>query len=204
MCLPDKNRSRPAASDAKSILRRTAWDTTIQVVPFFLISNSLPFPILARTWQLFIPKNNDDDLWRDSSFLAAHPDDLSDENSSSDEDLSSSNSSIKGWGGADKFHQPSGGLEGRQCYFSVIGRGETLRLSGINLQQSLYVQFSQKLQESGEADGTDYMWSKPLQLELKRLRTGINPRGWFSLPKLFLDLGDSCQVVADVSIEGAI
>lgn len=203
MCLPDKDRSRLVASDGKGILRRTAWDTTIQVVPFFLISNSMPFPILARTWQLFIPNKDDDDLWRDSSFLAAHPDDLNDDCPSSDEDLSFSTPSTKWWGGADKFHQSSG-LEGRRSYFSVIGRGETLRLSGINLQQPLYVQFSQKLRESGEADETDCMWSKPLQLELRKLRTGINPRGCHRLPKLFLDLGDSCQVVVDVSLEGAI
>ena len=204
MCLPDKNRSKLVASDVKGILRRTAWDTTIQVVPFFLISNSMPFPILARTWQLFIPNKDDDDLWRDSSFLPAHPDDLSDDCPSSDEDLSFSTPSTKWWGGADKFHQPSGGLEGSQSYFSVIGRGEILRLSGINLQQPLYVQFSQKLRVSGEADETDCMWSKPLQLELRKLRTGINPRGSFSLPKLFLNLGDNCQVVVDVSLGGAI
>lgn len=203
ICLPDKNRSRPVASDAKSILRRTAWDTTIQVVPFFLLSNSMPFPIQVRTWQLFTPKKDDDASWRDSSFLAAHPDDVSDDCPSSDEDLSSATPSIKGWGGGDKFHQPSG-LEGHRSYFSVIQRGETLRLSGINLQQPLYVQFSQKLQVSGDSDETDCMWSTPLQLELGKLRTGINPRGWFSLPKKKLDLGDNCSALVDVSLEGAI
>ena len=180
--MPDNNRSRPVASDAKNNLRRTAWDTTIRVVPFFLLSNSMPFPIQVRTWQLFTPKKDDDASWRDSSFLAAHPDDASDDCPSSDEDLSSATPSIKGWGGGDKFHQPSG-LEDHRSYFSVIERGETLRLSGINLQQPLYVQFSQKLQVSGDSDETDCMWSKPLQLDLGKLRTGINPRGWFSLPK---------------------
>ncbi len=198
-----KSHSKPVARDADSIIRRTAWDTTILVVPFFLLSNSMPFPILARIWQLFVPKKDDDALWRNSSFLAAHTDDVSDDCSSSDEDSSFATPSIKGWGGADKVHHPNpSGLEAHRSYFFLIKTGETIRLSGINLQQPLFVQFSQRLRLLGEADET--MWSNPLQLDLGKLRTGINPRGWFSLPKLFLDLGDSCAAVVDVSLEGAI
>jgi hypothetical protein len=197
--LPDKIRS---TSDANKMVRRTAWDTTIQVVPFFLLSNSMPFPILARVWQLFVPKKDDDAMWRDSSLLAAHLDDVSDDCSSSDEDLSVATPSIKFWSGPDRFHHPNpNGLEAHRSYLSLIGTGETIRLSGINLQQSLYVQFSQKLRLSSEADET--MWSIPLQLELGKLRTGINPRGWFSLPNVFLNFGDSCAAVVDVALEGA-
>jgi hypothetical protein len=190
-------------SDANKIIRRTAWDTTIQVVPFFLLSNSMPFPILARVWQLFVPKKDDDAMWRDSSLLAAQLNDVSDDCSSSDEDSSVATPSIKGWSGPDKFHHPNpNGIGAHRSYLSVIRTGETIRLSGINLQQHLYVQFSQKLQLSGEADET--MWSNPLQLELGKLRTGVNPRGWFNLPKLFLNFGDSCSAVVDVALEGAI
>ena len=203
ICLSNKHINAPVASDAmKSILRRTAWDTTIQVVPFFLLSNSMPFPILARTWQF--PRKDDDLQWRDPSFLTAHAD-VNEGNISSDEDLSSATPSIKGRGkDPDQFHQPSG--TGRDGYFSVdiIERGETLRLNGINLRQPLFLQVSQRLEVSDEANETDFMWSRPHEIKLAKLRTGVNQKGSFALPKLPLALGDNCDCLVDVSIERGI
>lgn len=195
----------PPASDAmKSILCRTAWDITIEVVPFFLLSNSLPLPIVARTWQL--PSKREDDSWRDQSFLLTEQDEDMDEEISSDEDLSSKTPSIKGRGGGnpDQFHSPRG--SGQKGYFSLdyVARGETLKLCGINLRQPLYLQVQQRLNILDENDEAEFSWSKPLQINLSRLRTGINPKGQFSLPKMPLDLGDSCSLLVDVSIEREI
>lgn len=193
----------PVTKDAKkSIMRRTAWDTTIQVVPFFLLSNSMPFPVLARTWQC--PRK--DESWRDASFLSAEMDDMNDENMSSDDDLTSATPSIKWKGGASpQVHKPDDS-KGRNGHFSidVVERGQTIQMSGINLRESFFIQFAQKIHSTGKSCDLDVMWSKPLQIELGRLRTGINPKGSFALPKIPLDLGDNCSVLVDVSVEGRI
>ena len=101
--ISSKHRDKPFASDTKrSILQRTAWDTTILVVPFFLLSNSLPFLISVRTWQH--SKDNDDDLWKEP----AQYDDTNEENlSSDDDDTSSMTPSLRGKSkNSDQFHLP--------------------------------------------------------------------------------------------------
>ena len=197
-------RFSPVASESKkSIMQRTAWDTTIQVVPFFLLSNSMPFPVLARSWQL--PKK--DESWRDYSFLEEEMDDMNDENLSSDDDFTSATPSIKCKGLSSPFQvHKSDESKGQNGRFSmhVVQRGQTLQMSGINLREPFFIQLSQKLHEVGQTDGASAMWSKPLQIDFGKLRTGINPKGTFALPKISLDLGDSCSVLVDVSVEGGI
>jgi hypothetical protein len=191
ICLPHMQRFSPIA-----------WDTTIQVVPFFLLSNSMPFPILARSWQLPSKK---DEAWRDNSFLADEMDNV-DDNLSSDDDLTAATPSIKCKGLTPFQVHKSDGAKGQNGHVSihVVERGETLQMSGINLREPFFIQLAQRLHVVGESDETSSMWSKPLQIEFGKLRTGINPKGSFALPKIPLDIGDSCSVLIDVSVEGGI
>lgn len=203
ICLPHMQRFSPVASESKkSIMHRTAWDTTIQVVPFFLLSNSMPFPILARSWQLPSKK---DEAWRDNSFLADEIDDV-DDNLSSDDDLTAATPSIKCKGLTPFQVHKADGSKGQNGHASihVVERGETLQMSGINLREPFFIQLAQRLHVVGKTDETSTMWSKPLQIEFGKLRTGINPKGTFALPKIPLDIGDSCSVLIDVSVEGGI
>lgn len=181
-------------------MHRTAWDTTIQVVPFFLLSNSMPFPIFARSWQL--PKK--DETWRDYSFLADEMDESNDEILSSDDDITSATPSIKCKGISSPFqvHKSDESRGHNSNFLHVVARGETLQMSGINLREPLFLQMSQKLNAVGPTDDNSVMWSKPIQIDFGKLRTGINPKGTFALPKIPLELGDSCSVLLDVSVEG--
>lgn len=161
----------------------------------------MPFPILARTWQF--PRKDDDTMWRDPALLTPQTDDAN-EDIGSDEDTSAVTPSIRGRGAnPDQFHLSRSGRKG---YFSLdsIPRGETLRLSGIHLRQPLFIQVSQRLEVSSEEDESDFMWSKPLKIKLAKLRTGINQKGAFSLPRIPLNLGDNCSALVDVSIERGI
>jgi hypothetical protein len=197
-------RFSPVASESKkSILQRTAWDTTIQVVPYFLLSNSMSFPILARSWQLPSKKN---ETWQDYSLHDDEIDDVNDENLSSDDDQTSATPSIKCKGLIPFQVHKSDGSKGQNGQFSlhVVERGETLQMSGINLREPFFLQLAQKLRAVGESNESSAMWSKPLQINFGKLRTGINPKGSFALPQIPLDLGDSCSALVDVSVEGGI
>ena len=199
ICLPDMQRKGQVTSNAMTdIMRRTAWDTTIQITPFFLLANSMPFPIIAYTWQF--PKKEEDDSWKNSSHHAADDIHINEEATSSDEDLSSTTPSTKLSSNPDQFHQPSGS---QSDYSSLnnVDVGQTLRLSGVNLQQPLFIQVSQRLQVHNESE---LMWSKPLQIKLAKLRTGINPKGSFTLPTISLEMGNDCSALVDVSIEREI
>ncbi|KAL7553819.1 hypothetical protein ACHAWF_017158 [Thalassiosira exigua] len=198
VCSPKKHHS----DATKNKIRRTAWDTTILVLPFFLLTNSMPFPILARTWQLSPKGKEDDDIWQDPAILTnqSQADEGNEESISSDEDLSSATPSIRGRGNPDQFHLPLRSKGKVHYSLKIIQRGEMLRYSGINLRQTLFMQISQNLVTApGQADFT---WSKPIEIKLSKLRTGINPKGLFSLPKISLELGVNCDCLLDVSVEG--
>ena len=200
VCL-HSNKHRTGNDVLKNIAKNTAWDTTIKVMPFFLLINSMPFPIQAKVWQY--PQKEDDATWRDPSLLAAITDEMNGESESSDDDLSSTLPSFKGSvSNPDQFHQQGGSGEDGHFSTHTIQRGETLRLSGINLRQVLYLQVSQRVQVSGETDGSDFMWSTPALIKLPKLRTGVNPKGNFSLTKRPLVMGPDCDCIIDVSIEG--
>lgn len=85
-----------------------------------------------------------------------------------------------------------------QLHYSEIG--QTLRLSGISLGEPLFMQVSQHVQASDE---NKFMWTSPMQIDLPKLKTGINQRGLTELPKLILDLGDTCDCVVSVSVESS-
>ena len=169
--LSNKHRDTPIASDSKrSILRRTAWDTTIQVVPFFLLSNSLPFPIVVRTWQT--AKEEEDDLWDEPLLPIASADGMH-ENLSSDEDLTFVTPSIKGRRATDDIHLSSGGNFDHYSQDTVL-IGQTLRLSGVSLKDTLFIQVSQHVNASEELK---FMWTDPMKIELSKMKTGVNRKG---------------------------
>ncbi len=206
--LVQKERLNVKNSDAKkissvdnprSILRRTAWDTTILCVPFFLLLNSLPFPLMVRTWAY--SEDDDDGLWND--FPVGESGESNEWDSSSDDDTSFATPKLKGLVSS-QLHYSSD--IGHNDYFTLdcVDRGKTLRLSGINLRQPLFIQVSQYVTTADQRDA-ELMWTSPLQLNLFKLRTGINNRkGALSLPKLVIDLGDDCDALVDVSVEERI
>ncbi len=183
----------------KSISRRTAWDTAIKIVPFFLLSNSLPFPIIIRSWQL--SKTKDDEVWTDFTQY----EETNEECYSSDDDTSSMTPSLRGRSSnSEQFHLPKE-EDFKSNHFSVdrVEKGGILRLSGISLRQPIYIQVSQRVELSQEFEG-DIMWSETVKLGLDRLRTGVNRKGSLSLPKIVLDIGDECDTLVDVSVEQGI
>jgi len=183
----------------KSILRRTAWDTTIKIVPFFLLSNSLPFPILIRSWQF--SKNKDDEAWTEY----IQYEERNDESYSSDDDTSSMTPSLRGRSSnSEQFHLPKE-ENFKSNHFSLdrVEKGGTLRLSGISLKQPIFIQVSQSVELPQEIEG-EIMWSGTVKLGLDRLRTGVNRKGSLSLPKIVLDIGDNCDTLVDVSVEQGI
>ncbi|KAL7543622.1 LOW QUALITY PROTEIN: hypothetical protein ACHAXR_013206 [Thalassiosira sp. AJA248-18] len=194
--LPDKHSKTPIASDNKRhIMRRTAWDTSIRVVPFFLLSNSLPFPIVVRTWQ--DAKENEDEMWDELLLPIASAE--MDENTSSDEDLSHMPSSMKGRRTTpEDIHLSSGGGSFGHYSQDHVEIGQTLRLSGVSVRESLFIQVSQHVNSSEEVN---FMWTNPMRVELAQLRTGTNQKGLTELPKIILDLGDNCDCLVDVSVE---
>jgi len=198
--LSDKHRNTPTASDTKrSILRRTAWDTTIQVVPFFLLTNSLTFPIVVRTWQT--SNEIEDELLWDEPLLPTTSADGIYENASSDDDPSSATPSIRGRRTTpEDTHLSSGAGSSDHYSQDHVAIGQTLRLSGVNLRESLFLQVSQRVNASEEE--VKFLWTNPLRVQLSKMRTGVNRKGLSQLPTLVLDLGDNCDCLVDVTLEG--
>ncbi|KAL7554677.1 hypothetical protein ACHAWF_018946 [Thalassiosira exigua] len=187
--LSDKHRNTTRA-DNKSILKRTAWDVAIQVMPFFLLSNALPFPIIVRTWQ--VSKDDEDELWDEPLILDNMDDDLS-----SDEEQSTRTPSIKYRRVTpDDIHVTTGSASFNRYSEDHVAIGQTVRLSGVTLGEPLFLQVSQHVNAS---EDVDFLWTNPLQVELPKLKTGINPKGIRRLPKLILDLGDNCDCLVDVT-----
>lgn len=197
--LPAKHKKSPVASDSKrSILRRTAWDTTIQVVPFFLLSNSLTIPIVVRTWQTST-EEDDDELW-DEPLLPVAPADGMNEDSGSDEDLSFATPSIRGGRALQEdIHFSSGTRNSGHYSQDNVAIGQSLRLSGVSLREPLFIQVSQRVDASEEVQ---FMWANPLRVDLSKMRTGVNQKGLKKLPQLVLDLGDNYDCLVDVTLEG--
>lgn len=198
--LPEKQRHTPVAIDSKkSILRRTAWNTTILVVPFFLLSNSLPFPIKVKTWQVSTD-DDEDELWGDMLLQSQSEHDTNDD--SSDEDVSYATPSIR-WNRTtpDDIHLSTGSSSEDHYSENDVAVGQTLKLSGVTLREPLFMQVSQRINAPKQVN--QLLWTNPLRIDLPKMKTGINPRGVQKLSKLVLDLGDSCDCLVDVSLEGA-
>jgi len=195
-----KSRYKTSAGDTKqNIMRRTAWDVTIHVVPFFLCMNSLPFPISIRTWQCANKEDEDEDWDGAAAALLVNPEGAI-EFSSSDEDQSAMTPSISNKGvGPDQYHF-STSQNSDYYHEDMVNVGKTLRLSGINLSQPLFIEVSQHLENSWAGS---LVRSAPVKIDVQKLQTGMNRKGSRSLPKLILDLGDNCDCLVDVSLDRA-
>lgn len=181
----------------KSMMRRTAWDITILVVPYFLFMNSLPFPISVRAWQH--AKDDNDDDWDEAvAALLNDPKDAGD-SSSSDDDETAMTPSINNKLVEDQYHCSTSNTSD-YYHEDTVNVGETLRLSGINLSQSLFIEVTQHLQRAGAAT---ILRTTPVEIDLQKLQTGMNRKGSRSLPKIVLDLGDNCDCLVDVSLDRA-
>ena len=187
------------ADSARSIWCMTAWDTTITVVPFFLLSNAMPFPILIKAWQYRASDEND--LWRDPAMFTDPISEHSNENeSNSDGETSSKSPSLMGRStSTEMYHLPTGSRGDNYYSLSSLESGKTLRLCGISLSCPLYIQFSQRLR------GTLHEWSNVANIKLQKLRTGINPnKGALSLKSLPIRLGDNVDCFIDAAVERGI
>jgi len=188
--LSSKHRNSPIASDTrKNILRRTAWDTEIEVIPFFLLANSLPFPIVVRTWQT--AEEDGSDLWDEPLLPSASAENAD----SDDEEFTSATPSIH-FRRTDLFHLSSGRNFDHYSQ-DTVAIGKTLRLSGVSLKDTLFLQVSQHVNAT---ENVSFMWTNPIQIELNKMKTGVNKKGVTALPKLILDLGDNCDCLVEVSI----
>ena len=187
------------ADSVRSIWCMTAWDTTITVVPFFLLSNAMPFPILIKAWQYRASDENEQ--WRDPAMFTDPISEHSNENeSNSDGETSSKSPSLMGRStSTEMYHLPTGSRSDNYYSLSSLESGKTLRLCGISLSCPLYIQFSQRLR------GTLHEWSNVANIKLQKLRTGINPnKGALSLKSLPIRLGDNVDCFIDAAVERGI
>lgn len=122
------HKSSTAGDSKKSILRRTAWDTTIRVVPFFLLSNGLPFPIIVRTWQSS-HEEEEDLLWEQPLLPGTSADDGMDEHSSSDDEMSMNSSTIGKRFLPEDIHLTSGAGNFDRTSQEIVGTYNCSRLS---------------------------------------------------------------------------
>lgn len=192
-------RSKPLTSDPMRSISKTAWDTTISVVPFFLLSNAMPFPILIKAWQ-YRP-SDENDLWRDPIAIFSDPSEPSNDiDSNSEGETSSKSPSLMGRStSSQQYHLPKGSRGDDHYSMSSLDSGKTLRLCGINLSYPLYIQICQRLL------GTLTGWSNVATVNLQKLRTGINPnKGSLSLKSIPIRLGDDCDCLIDVAVDGGI
>ena len=191
-----KRNSRIDNDSNRSIQKRTAWNVSIQVVPFFLLSNSLRFPIIVKSWQS-IMKDNDDELWDEPMLPISSGHGMNEE--SSDEEQTYMTPSRNGRRELPEDVHLSSGTNSDHYSQDHVMVGQTLRLSGVNLQEPLYIQVSQQVSASEEMK---ILWTNPLKVNLSKLRSGINSKGLKRLPQLVLDLGDNCDCLVDVTLEG--
>jgi hypothetical protein len=185
---------RREINDTKDMMLRTAWDTCILVVPTFILSNSLPFPLSVRIWQQFTEVDADT-MWFDQSLINEEDDSSGDENQSS----SMASTWISNMESV-QYHNPPEGMA--EHYFSeeTVGKGQSARLSGINLQRLLFIQVSQNIKALGTL-GKEIMWSSPLLINLPKLRTGANKKGSLALPRRVLDLGDEINALVEAAVD---
>lgn len=179
----------------RSIWSKTAWDTTITVEPFFLLSNAMPFPILIKAWQYQAADENE--LWRDPTTFADLSERSNEDESNSDGDTSSKSPSLMGRSiRTELYHFPTGSRGEEYYSLSSVESGETLRLCGISLSNPLHIQFSQKLR------GKLNEWSNVATVNLQKLRTGINPnKGTLSLKSIPVRLGDNVDCFIATAVE---
>ena len=189
-----ERRGKNIASDS-TIWSRTAWDTTISVVPFFLLSNAMPFGIFIKAWQHRASDENE--LWREPSFFTDLTTEHSNESeSNSDGETSSKSPSLMGRSTSTAlYHLPTGSRGDDYFSLSCLKSGKTLRLCGIDLSCPLFIQFSQGLR------GTTNEWSNVATINLQKLRTGLNPnKGALSLKSLPIRLGDTVDCFIDAAV----
>lgn len=148
----------------------------------------MPFGLSVRIWQ---PASKKEDTWFDQTQAEE------DSESSGDENQSSSMAStwISNMQSA-QYHNPPEGSPDHFYSEENIATGQSIRFSGINLQQRLFIQVSQRVRQ-----GVKHIWSSPLLLNLHKLRTGANKKGSFSLPSRIIDLGDDVDALLDASVD---
>ena len=204
------------ASSKKASKIRTAWDSTIVVMPSFVLTNALPFNIQFRCWQL--PAKTED--WKKADLFAGGPTPSksklrtkvvgTDEIGSSDEELTPS--AAPGTGGRRyarhrKLH--SHAFEGtanqqNQAFVNVdnASSGANVLLNGINTKEKLYIQIAQNVSSENNID--PLLWTEPLCVDMKKLRCGGNRFGSMTLPVLKGTIGDDADYYLDVSVEHGV
>ena len=146
-----------------------------------------PSPLSSRVWQF--TETKDDTIWIDQANAEDEDESSGDENQSS----SLVSTWISNIDGDNQYHNPPERHSEHHYAEEYVKSGETLRLSGINLQKQVYIQVSQQINVSGLA-GTKFIWSSPVSINLTKLRTGANKKGSLSLPLRTLDVSVLCLV----------
>jgi len=211
--------SRSRHSGTKKISKtRTAWDSTIVVMPSFVLTNALPFNIQFRCWQL--PTNKTEDWKKADIFAGAQTPSKAkprrakiaakDESSSGDEDIASSGApSTEGRRYARHRKAHSHAFEGASDWqnqafinFDNASSGADVLLNGINTKEKLYIQIAQDVASEYNIDSL--LWTEPLCVNMKKLRCGGNRSGTMTLPVTKGTIGDDADFFLDVTVEHGI
>lgn len=154
----------------------------------------MPVGLSVRLWQL--AEEDADITWFDQT--------LGDEESESSGDENQSSSMASTWVsnmGSTQYHNPPEGSAEHFYSEEHIGTGQSIRLSGINMQQRMFIQVSQQVKMLGLHAPKRHLWSSPLVIDLQKLKTGANKKGSYSLPSRVLDLGDDADALVDASVD---
>jgi len=192
------SRSRRTSKVSKT---RTAWDTSIVVMPSFCLTNALPFNIQIRCWQA--PSETDD--WKTEAVFrspttkerksAPKNEDSDEERLTPDTGRRSRHRKIHSHAFEDAMK------ESRRAFFNfdTVAAGGNILLNGINMKNTLFIQFSQDCTSSNDIEGL--LWTAPLSLDLKKLRAGGNRSGSLQLPPLKGSIGDDADFYVSVTVE---
>ena len=177
-----KNATAPNITNMK-----TAWATTIQIKPSFVLLNALPFSILFRSWQLPQESFNVErkrETWMNSD-TATTEDNV-------DVDDESSLRLIR------KRHTK---VQYDESDFNTAGHvspGGIAKLNGIEMNDTLYIEVSQDF-KTDRNDLNKLTWTSPLAIELGKLRIVGTKTGSVRLPTIRGRLGDSVYFCIDVT-----
>ena len=189
----EKSRSKEYARTRKNATApnitniKTAWATTIQIKPSFVLLNALPFSILFRSWQL--PQESFNAEWKKEIWM--NPDTATKEDNTDVDDESSLLSTIKRH---TKVHYDESDFNKA----GHVSSGGIAKLNGIEMNDTLYIEVSQDF-KTDRNDLNKLTWISPLAIELGLLRKVGTKIGSLRLPTIRGRLGDSVCFCIDVT-----
>jgi hypothetical protein len=204
-------------SDSGQAETVTSWDTTIQVLPFFVFTNALPFAVKFTCWQNSGKKG--------SNFVSSQPpgvaavDDQGKDflDAGNDYDTLSSDgsgtSAGKGKGKHAKRHSREKSATTSFIEKGRVAEGDEISFNGIDTKQPLFISVAQAM-NNGRKNGRTHKsrnvgrspedaiyWTAPMRIDVDRLQAWGSSSGKVSLPTVSVELGDEADLALNTIVE---